>query len=164
MLVAFALAIGTLGPASDLRLIDVDCVKAEKIEPAKPYPRKHVIVKHKRLFKAEPKPVIEPNCDETPPGPITTYFPSAPDEPPGEFTPPPETFAAPQTPGEREPGIPDTSGSATLGAAFITYAIAGPCCYCPPTSVIAAPVPEPSTALLLLVSLGAWGWVRGRSA
>lgn len=156
MIAAFALA-AALAADPPPSAADVDCFRPKKLEVPKPHPRKAVVVAHRRLFKTEKKPPDEPNCDEAAPPSVFTFFPAAPElEPPGEFTPvPPETFAAPQMPGEREPGTDDRTGSTSVGAAFTFVSYVVP---------VTPAVPEPVTSYLLLAGLGALGFIRWKRA
>lgn len=133
-----------------VEIINGDCVKVERIQPAKPHPHKRVIVRH--LFKADPKPVVEENCDGPRLPPLASIFP----EPEGEFTPVPLAILVPpdlpvwSVPAVAAPecGCDLGGGSGVdfrgpwIGISGPIYTVAAP----------VAPVPEPSS--WALVGLG----------
>lgn len=161
-MLSFVLA-GALAPFPDPKVEPIpapeDCVRAEKIKRPAAKPHQPVTVKAKRLFRSDPKPIVEP-CGTLPPAPPFTFAP----EVPGEFSPVPEVpFALGLPVPEVPPVAPgpclcdgESPGGAGVGGGLnvVTYSSA-PYIYAGPVAL----VPEPSEwSLLALGLLGVLGW------
>ncbi len=166
MIVAFALAIGTLAPFTDPVVIPIpapeDCVKKGHLIPSPaPIAPRAVIVKHKKKPKAaEPKKIVEDDCGEGSLPPSPTFVLT---EEPLDYTPVPEVPLA-QVPPADVPVWPlqDEPEYTFAGIVPERYLLSiGPERYAAvyPNGYIAA-VPEPGTWGLLAGGLALLGWKR----
>lgn len=164
------LAVAVLGPVADApkQINPDDCVRAARIENAKPYPKKHVIVKHRRLFKSEPKPIVEPGCDEEDkPSTFTTIFPATEEPSNGEFSRVPDDLDAAHLPLLAVPVVAQNECGCFGGVGSdLPLPTGGAIPWWPgpayPVPAPVAAVPEPAPALLILAGLGACAWRVGR--